>query len=156
MGLSINGNSLEWIPPRRNEYQLHSLLKALAVASPSGMSLKDYLQRAGRSFSNHCSLIILTANAGADWTQALMPLMWRGVMPTVFLFDPVTFGGSANTKAISEVIQSLEIPCHIIPRELLDMPQARPGHEGEWEWRISATGKAIAVRAAQEDWRGLK
>jgi uncharacterized protein (DUF58 family) len=156
VGLSINGNSLDWIPPRRNEYQLHSLLKALAVASPSGMSLKDYLQRAERAFSSHCSLIILTANAGADWTQALMPLMWRGVMPTVFLFDPVTFGGSANTKAISEVIQSLEIPCHIIPRELLDMPQARPGHEGEWEWRISATGKAIAVRAAQEDWRGLK
>jgi hypothetical protein len=38
---------------------------------------------------------------------------------------------------------------------MLDTPQARPGHEGEWEWRISATGKAFAIRAAQEDWRGL-
>ncbi len=156
VGLSINGDSPDWIPPRRNEYQLRSLLKALAVASPSAMSLKDYLQRAGRSFSSHCSLIIITANAGVDWTQTLMPLMWRGVMPTVFLFDSVTFGGNADTKAVSEILQALDVPCHVIPKERLDTPQARPGHEGEWEWRISATGKAIAVRAAHEEWRGLK
>ena len=156
VGLSINGASPEWIPPRRNEYQLRSLLKALAIASPAEMSLKDYLQRAGRSFSSHCSLIIITASADPGWTQSLMPLMWRGVMPTVFLFDPVTFGGDAHTKAVSDTIQSMNVPCHVIPRDMLDTPEARPGHEGEWEWRISATGKAIAVRAAQEDWRGLK
>jgi len=40
--------------------------------------------------------------------------------------------------------------------DLLDKPQARPGHEGEWQWRITGTGKAIPVRAAREDWRGLK
>ena len=156
VGLSINGSKPEWIPPRRNEYQLRSLLKALAVASPSELSLKDYLQRAGGSLSSHCSLIIITANADAGWTQALMPLMWRGVMPTVFLFDPLTFGGTVNTKPVSDIFQSLSVPCHVIPHELFDQPQARPGHEGEWEWRISATGKAFPVRAAREDWRGLE
>ena len=155
VGLSINGRTAEWIPPRRNEYQLHSLLKALAVASPAELSLKDYLLRAGSALSSHCSLIIITANADTEWTQALMPLMWRGVMPTVFLFDSLTFGGTANTKPIADVIQSMNVPCHIIPHELFDKPQARPGHEGEWEWRISGTGKAFAVRAAQEDWRRL-
>jgi len=156
VGLSINGNQSEWIVPRRNEYQLRSLLKALAVATPSAMDLKDYLQRAGQSLSSHCSLIIVTANADPEWTQSLLPLIWRGVMPTVFLFDPISFGGSADTKTISEIFQSMSIPCHVIPREFLDKPQARPGREGEWEWRISATGKAVAVRAAQEDWRGLQ
>lgn len=156
VGLSINGNNSEWLVPRRNEYQLRSLLKALAVASPSEMQLKDYFQRAGQSLSGHCSLLIITANADVEWTQALLPLMWRGIMPTVFLFDPVSFGGDTNTKAISEVFQSMSIPCHVIPKEMLDKPQARPGHEGEWEWRVSATGKAVAVRAAQEDWRGLQ
>ncbi|HEX6034498.1 MAG TPA: DUF58 domain-containing protein, partial [Anaerolineales bacterium] len=156
VGISINGDDPEWIPPRRNEYQLRSILKALAVATPSEMSLKDYLQRLGGSLSSHCSLIIITANADAGWTQALLPLMWRGVMPTVFLFDPVTFGGTETTRAVYDIIQSMNLPCHVIPRELLDKPQARPGHEGEWEWRISATGKAFAVRAAQEDWRGLE
>jgi len=38
----------------------------------------------------------------------------------------------------------------------LDQRQIRPGHEGEWEWRISATGKAIAVQAPNTDWRGLE
>jgi uncharacterized protein (DUF58 family) len=156
VGLSINGNEPEWIPPRRNEYQLRSLLKALAVARPSTMRLKDYLQRAGGSLSSHCSLLIITTCADAEWTQSLLPLMWRGVIPTVFLFDPLSFGGSANTKAVSEIFQSMNVPCHVIPREMLDKPQARPGREGEWEWRISGTGKAVAVRTAQEDWRGLQ
>jgi uncharacterized protein (DUF58 family) len=156
VGLSINGSEPAWIPPRRNEYQLRSLLKALAVASPSAMPLKDYLARVGRSLSSHCSLLVITANADVEWTQSLMPLMWRGVMPTIFLFDPLTFGGTINPKAVSELFQSMNVPCHVIPREMLDKPQARPGHEGEWEWRISATGKAFAVRAAQEEWRGLE
>jgi uncharacterized protein (DUF58 family) len=156
VGLSINGSEPAWIPPRRNEYQLRSLLKALAVASPSELSLKDFLQRAGSSLSSHCSLIIITANADAGWNQALMPLMWRGIMPTVFLLDPITFGGTMNTKPVSDILQSMTVPCHVIPHELFDKPQARPGHEGEWEWRISATGKAFAVRTAHEDWRGLE
>ena len=155
VGLSINGKDPEWIPPRRNEYQLHSLLKALAVASPSEMPLIDYLQRAGGSLNNHCSLIIITANTDTQWTQALLPLMWRGIMPTVFLFDPMTFGGSASANGVSQIFQSVDIPCHVIPREMLDTPKARPGHEGEWEWRISATGKAMAVRTAHAEWRSL-
>ncbi|HMB22802.1 MAG TPA: DUF58 domain-containing protein [Anaerolineales bacterium] len=156
VGISINGDNADWISPRRNEYQLRSLLKALAVATPSEMPLGDFLQRAGRSLSSHCSLIIITANASVEWTQSLLPLMWRGITPTVFLFDPVSFGGSVGTRAISEVFRSIDIPCHVIPKEMLDKPQARPGHEGEWEWRVSATGKAIAVRKAQADWRGLQ
>jgi uncharacterized protein (DUF58 family) len=155
VGLSVNGSAAEWIVPRRNEYQLRSLLKALAVASPSEMPLRDYLQRAGQSLSSHCSLIIITANTEAGWTQSLMPLMWRGVMPTVFLLDPLTYGGGTSTKAVSDILQSISVPCHAIPHEMLDKPQARPGREGEWEWRISATGKAIPVHAAQEDWREL-
>ena len=156
VGLSINGSQPDWIVPRRNEYQMRSLLKALAVAAPSDMPLKNYLLRVGASLSSHCSLLIVTANPDPDWAQALMPLMWRGIMPTVFLFDPITFGGDRDTKGISQIFQTMSIPCHVIPKALLDKPQARPGHEGEWEWRISGTGKAHAVRTAQDDWRGLQ
>jgi hypothetical protein len=158
VGLSINGEQIEWIAPRRNEYQLRSLLKALAVASPSDMSLKDYLGRAGRSLNSHCSLLIITANTDSEWAQSVLPLMWRGIMPTIFLLDPVSFGGmtSHNVNGISVIFQSMSVPCHAIPKALLDKPQARPGREGEWEWHISPTGKAVAVREAQEEWRGLQ
>jgi hypothetical protein len=82
--------------------------------------------------------------------------MWRGIMPTVFLLDPISFGGSTNTTAITNALQNIGVPCHVIPREMLDTPQARPGQEGEWEWRVSATGKAILVQAPiHSDWRRL-
>jgi len=156
VGLAINGNEPAWHVPQRNEYQGQSILKSLAVASPSELNLKDYLERTGQAFGSHCSLLIVTANADIEWTQSLLPLMWRGVLPTVFLFDQNTFGGTADTKAFSNTLQSLGVPCHIIPMELLDKPQARPGHAGEWEWRISGTGKAVPVHAPIPDWQRLE
>jgi uncharacterized protein (DUF58 family) len=155
VGLAVNGNEPAWHLPQRNEYQQRALLKSLAVASPSGMTLKDYLQRTDKAFGGRSSLLVITACHDIEWTQSIMPLMWRGILPTVFLFDVKTYGGDGKTGKLSSVLQSLGVPCHVIPKDLLDKPQARPGHEGEWEWRISATGKAIAVNKPTEDWRGL-
>jgi uncharacterized protein (DUF58 family) len=156
VGLAVNGNEPAWQVPRRNEHQQRSLSKSLATAAPSEMKLRDYLGRMGQSFGSHCSLLIVTACAEVEWTESLLPLVWRGVMPTVFLFDVPTFGGTAKSKAVSEAVQSLGMPCHVIPRELLDKPQARPGHAGEWDWRVTATGKAVLVSAPGEEWRRLE
>jgi hypothetical protein len=142
--------------PRRNEYQQRALLKALAVAEASGMGLQDYLQRIGPSIGSHSCLLIVTANANPEWTESLLPLMWRGILPTVFLQDPLSFGSTMDPNPIGGVLQRTGIPCHIIPREMLDKHQVRPGQEGEWEWRISGTGKAVAVRTPIADWRRLE
>lgn len=155
VGLTINGREPSWLVPLRNEHQQRALLKSLAVAAPSEMGLQDYLQRIGQTMSSQCSLIIVTANADAAWTESLLPLMWRGIKPTVFLLDPISFGGDTNPKAITDTFQLMGVPCHIIPKEFLDKKQIRPGQEGQWEWRISGTGKAIAVRAPAADWRRL-
>jgi len=155
VGLAVNGSEPAWHVPQRNEFQQRALLKSLAVASPSDMELKDYLQRTDKTFGGRCSLLVITANPNGEWIQSLIPLTWRGILPTVFLLDVNSFGGKVNTKPISSVLGSLGVPCHIIPKDLLDKPQARPGHEGEWEWRISGTGRAIAVNKPAENWRGL-
>ena len=152
----MNGSESSWSVPRRNEYQLKALLKALAVATPSNMGLHYYLHRIGPSLGSHCSLLIITANADPEWTESLLPLTWRGVLPTIFLLDPLSFGGSANANPISDALQMMSIPCHVIPREFLDQRQLHPGKEGEWEWLVSGTGKAIAVRAPTADWRRLE
>jgi uncharacterized protein (DUF58 family) len=156
VGLAINGSESSWLLPRRNEHQRRALLKALAVAAPSEMALYDYLQRMGQALGSHSSLLIITANADPQWAETLIPLMWRGIMPTVFLLDPNSFGSTRDTRAISDNLQSMGVPCHIIPREMLDKRQIQPGQEGEWEWRISGTGKAIAVRNPITDWRKLE
>ena len=156
VGLTVNGSEPSWIVPRRNEYQQRALLKSLAVASPSEMGLLDYLQRIGPSLGHSCSLLLITSNAAAEWTEALLPLMWRGILPTVFLLDPISFGGTADARPVSDALRMLGIPCHIIPRDMLDRRQTQPGQEGEWEWRISGTGKAIAVKTPVADWRRLE
>jgi uncharacterized protein (DUF58 family) len=156
VGLTVNGSEPSWTVPRRNEYQQRALLKSLAVAAPSTMGLQDYLHRIGPSLGNHCCLLVITSNVDTGWTESLLPLMWRGILPTIFLLDPISFGGIANANPISNVFQRMGVPCHVIPKEMLDRHQIQPGKEGEWEWRISGTGRAIAVKAPTENWRRLE
>ena len=130
-------------------------MKSLAVASPSEMGLHDYLQRIGISLGNQCCLLVITSNIDPTWTESLIPLMWRGILPTVFLLDPISFGGTDSSKPVSDALQALGIPCHLIPRDLLDKHQIQPGQEGEWEWRILGTGKAVPVKIPTADWRRL-
>jgi uncharacterized protein (DUF58 family) len=156
VGMALNGLEPSWIVPRRNEYQARMLLKALAVAAPSLLDLKEYIQRIGQTIGSNSSLLIITADTDPAWTESLLPLMWRGVKPAVFLFDMISFGGVVDTKSVQETLQALGVSFHVIPRELLDKPQARPGTEGKWEWRVSGTGKAIAVNQPLEDWRRLE
>ena len=155
VGLAINGREPAWIVPRRNESQLRSLLKALAVAAPAAMGIRDYIQRIGQMLSTRSSLLIITANADPAWAESLLPLTWRGVIPTVFVLDPGSYGGTASTNAIEAVLSSIGATCHTIPRQLLDTRETRPGNEGEWEWRVLGTGKAVAVRSPAAEWRRL-
>ena len=156
VGLAVNGRELSWIVPRRNEAQQRSLLKALAVAAPSEMSLHDYLRRMGQALGSHSSLLIVTANTDPEWTEALLPLMWRGITPNVFLLDPVSFGGSRETRSVTDTLQMMGVTFHVIPKEMLDQKQIRPGQEGEWEWRVSWRGKVTVVRNPLTDWRRLE
>jgi uncharacterized protein (DUF58 family) len=155
VGLAVNGRESSWIVPRRNEYQQRALLKSLAVASPSTMDLHDYLQRIGPSLGSNSCLLIITTNTEFQWAESLLPMMWRGIQPTVFLLDPLSFGGTADAGPASDALRMMSIPCHVISSEMLDKRQIQPGHEGEWEWRISGTGKAIAVKTPVADWRRL-
>jgi uncharacterized protein (DUF58 family) len=155
VGLAVNAQEAALLHPRRNEYQQRALLKALAVARPSGMTSRDYLKRIGLSISSRSSLLIVTANANAEWTESLLPLIWRGVLPTVFLLDPNSYGDSVDLGALTYALESINVPFHVISRELFSNQQGHNGEAGKWEWRISGTGKAVAVKTPIADWRRL-
>ncbi len=156
VGLAINGRDPSWIVPRRNENQQRALLKSLAVAEPSQIDLHHYLQRTGQTLSSHCSLLIVTANIDIEWAESLLPLMWRGITPTVFLLDPISFGGTEDTRPIVDIFQRMGVQCHAIPKELLDKRHFQSGQEGVWEWKVLGTGKAVPVRVPVADWRRLE
>jgi len=156
VGLAVNGEQVCWMPPRENESQRWEILRALALARPGKMDLQQYLERNGKSFGRQSSLVVISSNVSAAWVETLAPLQWRGIVPTVMLVDPASFGAEANAGKLAAQLQQMGTNCHIITRDLLDQPEAHPGQAGRWAWRTSATGKAIPIRKPVDvDWRRL-
>ena len=88
--------------------------------------------------------------------------MWRGVTPTVLLFDSASFGAPGSptlpgTLALQGLLTSMGITHYLIPRSLLDRPEARPGKAGAWEWRVSPLGRAVLVRKPGDmSWKAME
>jgi uncharacterized protein (DUF58 family) len=155
VGLVTHGESLVWIPPQDGNEQRQKILRALALVSTGPVTLADLLNRS-RS-TPLASLIVITANPRSDWIEALLPLMHRGAIPTILLFDPRSFGGSDDITATDLTLKQLGLAHTIITRDLLDRPEARPGQTGHWEWRVSLSGRAIATHRPRDmSWKTLQ
>lgn len=157
VGLAINGQPPHWLPPRSNQDQRWAIMRALALAKPGDLNLQQFLERSGNSFGRQSSLVIITADVSGGWVEALAQLQWRAtVVPTILLVDPASFGGQGSASGLAAQLQHSGISCHVITRDLLDRPEAHPGQSGHWEWRTSATGKAIPIRKPVDaGWRKL-
>jgi uncharacterized protein (DUF58 family) len=156
VGLAINGQEVCWKPPKENESQRWEILRALALARPGELSLDQYLECNGKSFGKRASLVVITANLSAGWVAGLAKLQWRGIVSTVMLLDPVSFGGVGNSGGLAAQLRQMGISCHLISRDLLDRPEAHPGQGGRWEWRTSVTGKITPIRKPVDtEWRRL-
>ncbi len=145
VGLVAHGQALAWITPQRGELQRWRILRELAFVSGGVRSLQDLFAMAKPFFKLRSSVIIITPAGGGHWIPSLMPLLRRGVVPTVLLFDPVSFGGAGDLRGTLGALTEMEIAHHLITRSLLDRPEARPGREGQWEWHASALGKATPI-----------
>jgi uncharacterized protein (DUF58 family) len=158
VGLVSNAEELIWLPPDAGESPARrwEILRALAVAKPGSSSLAELFLRVKPSIPARSSLVIITPDTGSTWIEAVMPLMWRGVAPTVLLLDPQSFGGDRSVRPAADILQSMGITTWVITPDLLNREEARPGHEGEWEWRMMPTGKAVAVRQpTNQSWKAL-
>jgi uncharacterized protein (DUF58 family) len=145
-----------WLPPQMSDHHRWEMLRALALVEAGTRSLADLLNLAGPTLGQHTSLILITPNIDLDWLEAVLLLRRKGIVPTVLLFDPGTFGGEGNTATAQASLSSYGIAHEIIPRELLDRQEARPGREGHWGWRVTPLGKTIHVqRPVDLTWREL-
>ena len=155
-GLTINGLEPAWIPPKRSASQRWEIFRALALTQPGELQLGHFLERAGKSFGRQANLIIITASVQPTWPEALVPLTWRGIRPTVLLLDPRSFGGAQATGPAEELLRQAGIQCQVITRDLLNRPEAHPGQLGHWKWKRSVTGHVVAAQAPDNtDWRKL-
>jgi uncharacterized protein (DUF58 family) len=146
IGLVANGKELVWLSPQGDDRQRWEILRALALVEDGDYSLAELLIRNKSLIGRYTSLVIITPNTKGDWIESLLPLMWRGAVPTVILLDPVSFDGDGEVGPVLDSLTGLGVSRHVITRDVLDRPEARPGDRGQWEWRISATGKAFPIK----------
>ena len=152
----VGGQQLSWIPPRRSPGQLMDILRTLAVVHPGERPVGDLLEEAQRSIRRGASVVLITADQQGAWAAPLLQLMKNEIVPTVMLFDPGSFGGTDSSAGVLALMDDYGIAHSVIPREMLDRPEAHPGTQGKWEWRIVGRGKAVAVRKpADTGWRQL-
>jgi uncharacterized protein (DUF58 family) len=159
VGLIANGREMVWLPPQESENQRWAILRALALAETGQRPLGELLKRMEQDIRSHTSIIVITPSSRTDWIEALLPLMWRGVTPTVLLFDTASFDPDSplpGTLALQSTLTSMGITHYLIPRSLLDRPEARPGKSGAWEWRVSPLGRAVLVRKPGDmSWKAM-
>ncbi|MFP4396234.1 MAG: DUF58 domain-containing protein [Anaerolineales bacterium] len=157
VGLVAQGEELVWIAPDEGEGHRWEILRALATVSLGAHSLHEVLTRIQPDLGQRTSLIIITPSLDPHWVEALIPLMQRGVVPTVLLIDPSTFAEDKKYSAeVEALLVELGIAYYPIEREMLDRPESRPGEQGQWEWRVLGTGKVIPIRKPEStNWKVL-
>ncbi len=156
VGIVAQGEELVWMPPAEGEGQRWEILRSLALVTRGETPFAEVLARVGPSIGQRASLVLITPSPETAWVEELVTMIRRGVVPTVMLLDPVSFGGSGTMDPVKAALANLRVAYYEITKDVLDLPEVRPGRQGQLEWRVSGTGKAIAVR--QEEpvaWRVL-
>jgi uncharacterized protein (DUF58 family) len=147
---------LLWLPPRMSDDQRWEILRGLALVEPGERPLSDLLDIARPSLRQRTSLIVITPSVEGAWPEALLAYRRRGIVPTVLLFDPHTFGAPQTTDKLDAALSHLGIAHEIISSDLLDQSETQPGRAGHWEWRVTPLGRAVPVdQPADLSWRDL-
>ncbi len=159
VGLVAHSDQLLWLPPQAGEGQRWEILRGLALVARGPQPLSELLSRARPSFRQLASVIIITPAVDGSWIESILPLLQRGVAPTVLLMDTISFGKRASREpldATMAMLSELGVAHYVITRDLLDQPELRPGKQGQWEWQVSPHGKAIASHTRRDlSWKVL-
>ncbi|MBI3243506.1 MAG: DUF58 domain-containing protein [Chloroflexi bacterium] len=158
VGLVAHSDQLLWLPPQAGEGQRWEILRALALVARGPQPLSELLARARPSFRQLASVIIITPAIDGSWIESILPLLQRGVAPTVLLMDTISFGKRTSREqleATTTTLAELGVAHYLITRDLLDQPELRPGTQGQWDWQVSPHGKAMPRTRRDLTWKVL-
>jgi uncharacterized protein (DUF58 family) len=147
VGLAGYGQQPQVLPPARGRGQQWQILRALALVKADGqLDLALALRDLGRIAKRGTTAVIITASSSADWLPNLLPLAQQGIQSSVILLDRPSFGGEGNSLALREAIRQLGFPCDVIRQDEVGIPLEEEQRRGFWEFRVTASGRAVAVR----------
>jgi len=156
VGLCINAEEPAWLSPNSGDGTRWEILRMLALASPAHRNLADFSTSLHRSNHRKASYVIITANTNFSWFHSFLPFSSSSVTPMVFLLDPQTYGGEGDAQACRLALHRAGIPAYIIPREMFNRMDIRPGKQGIQEWRVTPSGRAVRIdQTPTPEWRKL-
>jgi uncharacterized protein (DUF58 family) len=151
VGLAAYGHQPQLVEPNLGEGQQWKLLRALAVVVADGQNdlaraLKDLSQLARRG----SAAIVITPSGRLDWLPELLQLAQRSIAPHIVLLDRASFGGEGHSAAMRDVLQDQGFSVTVVRRGDLGDPLEELARRGYWEFKVTGTGKVIAVRSPFE------
>lgn len=149
-GLAAYGRAPQVLPPGLGQAQQWSLLRALALLSADGTTpLRRALSDLATTARRGSAVVIITPSASPDWLPGLLTLAQHGIESDVLLLDRAGFGDpDANDASggLRRAIIAAGFPCAVLRPDDIGRPQLEGERHGYWEFKVTGTGKAIAVR----------
>ena len=147
VGLAGYGRSPQIVHTGRGQGQQWRILRALALLDAEGStSLQTALFDLGRMAKRGTAVIVITPSGEADWLPELVRLAQRGVQSNVVLLERQSFGDEASSSGLGTAVRQLGFPCQVIRQGEVGTPLEEQQRRGFWEFRVSGTGKVVAVK----------
>lgn len=157
VGLIANGESLDWLPAKMGSTQNLQIMRTLASVTPGDhQSLAILLENALSVIHSQSSLVLITSSIDTDWLKSIISFRDRGVVPTVLLMDPHSFGGEGTSDTLYQTLYGLGIASYVITPDYLDENLLHRKATNVWEWRVTGTGRAVPIRRPDDlGWKVL-
>lgn len=147
IGLAAFGRDPQVVLPGLGEGQQWRVFRALALLRADGtINLGRAVRELGATARRGSAAVIITPTMETGWLPDLAQLDRQGLECQVILLDRASFGGQGNSEGLCRSIQLLGIRCLTIRRGEIGRPVNEEEHRGFWEFRVTGTGKAVAVR----------
>jgi uncharacterized protein (DUF58 family) len=151
IGLAAYGRQPQLIVPQLGQGQQWRLLQALAVVSADGENdLSRVLRDLSQLAKPGSAAIIITPSDHLAWLPDLLQLGQRSIRSHIVLLDRVSFGGDGKSAAMRDALRDLGFVATVVKQGELGEPLEEFERRGHWEFKVTGTGKAVAVRSPIE------
>jgi uncharacterized protein (DUF58 family) len=170
VGLVVYGPDRQLVVPGRGRAHLWKLLHVLARARAEAVRpLAEVLEETSRVLPPGATALVVTPSMDPAWVSELLRLRGRGIGASVVLLDAPTFaprtsppvgldperaGGAAVPRGPANQLRGLladaQVDVEIIDADAPLVLRPPFGRVRRWEFKVLATGRAIAVSTPWE------
>ena len=156
VGFATHSDELVWHRAQISDEHKWQILHSLALVQPGIVPLSKLLSLIHPRANRKASLIIITPDVEGQWLPSLIALRRLGVVPTVLLLDPKSFGSDKNISYLRDRLMNLGINHRIITKESLDRGELPTNQMRDWGWQDSSAGEVVPLRSSEEfSWQDL-